>query len=119
MKTALFALLAVILLLSFISFSKIQAQTGVAFAVAPVPQISTAIVVSLGNGNANTIADVAVSDMNGNVLIHQSYGAGVAAATVDYSTLSPNIYVITVSSNTVAQSQILGVNFPVCPPYCP
>jgi hypothetical protein len=121
MKKVLFSRLAVIVLLLCISFSKIYAQdnTAVSFAVAPVPQLSMAVVVSMGTTTATTISDVSIYDMDGCLMINQTYGTGVNATLVDYSSLRPDIYVLTVSSDVTSQSQIIGVNYPICPPYCP
>ena len=122
MKKVIFRFSVLIIVLLGISFSNTYAQdsgTGSAqsFVVAPIPVLSFAVVYSISSSTNSEIRQVTISDMDGCVLINESFDSNVAI--IDYSTLSPNLYVITVSGDTQAQAQILAVNFPICPPYCP
>jgi hypothetical protein len=114
--TVLSALILCVLL-SNNTFAQDNGTTGTqVFAVDAIPVLSFAVVYSLDNTD---IKEVTVSDMDGCVMINESYNSNVGIAVIDYSSLRPDLYVITISSNNVSQAQILPVNFPICPPYCP
>ena len=87
------------------------------YVVASSPALSFAIVIAAGNGT--DISSVQISDQMGNVITNTNYNGDVRVAAVDVSQLEPAIYIITISNGLTAESQILSVNYPICPPYCP
>jgi hypothetical protein len=118
-----FAILALVLILSF---SNINAQTSGGttttypsgkFIVTPNPSSSFAMVIAVGDGYS--ISRIAIYNKLGAMVSNNNYGDNVRVAMVDVSTLSADIYTISISSSTTTESQVLGVNFPLCPPYCP
>lgn len=119
-----FGILAIILTLSF---SNINAQTSGGtgstfpssrFLVTPNPSTAFAMVIALGEGN--NISRIAIFNRLGQKVGDKNYSeTNLRVAMVDVSTLSPDLYTISISSTTTTESQALAVNFPLCPPYCP
>ena len=127
-----FGILAVVL---FLSFSVTYAQTSDGtnpnnglgngnaygttsrFMVTPNPSASFAMVIALGEGNS--VSRVAIYNGIGQLVRDNNFGDNQRVALVDVSTLSAGIYTINISNTTITESQVLGVNFPICPPYCP
>ena len=119
-----FGILAVVLVLSF---SSINAQTsgttgttasGQRYLVTPNPSASFAMVIALGEGN--NISRVAIFNGLGQLVRDNNYSDNnTRVAMMDVSTLSAGIYTISISGSLVTETQVIGVSFPICPPYCP
>jgi hypothetical protein len=117
-------LIALTLILGF-AFTNIQAQSssgtgatvGQRYLVTPNPSGNFAMVISLGDGV--NIAKIAINNNLGQLVSSNNYGDNTRVAMLDVSSLSAGVYTISISSSVSTETQILGVNFPICPPYCP
>jgi hypothetical protein len=128
MKKGMLCRFGILALVLTLSFSSINAQTSGGtgtttpsgrFIVTPNPSSSFAMVIAVGDGN--NISRVAIFNGLGQLVRDNNYGDNnnTRVAMVDVSDLSAGVYTINISNSVTTESQVLGVNFPICPPYCP